>query len=68
VRIIIDIDTGCSYTVGDFGCFQGFPETLPLEELAIGMGESCWSMFEMGGRSLSARLSCSYPKRLQRDG
>jgi hypothetical protein len=48
-----DIDTGCdTYTVGDFECFQGFPEILPLDELAIGMGEACWSMIELCGRSL----------------
>jgi hypothetical protein len=39
---------GCStYTVGDFEFFHGFPETLPLEELAIGIGEPCRSM--LGG-------------------
>jgi len=43
-----------------FLCFQGFPESLPLDEVAIGMEESCWSwsMPEFVGRSLSeyARL------------
>jgi hypothetical protein len=39
---ITDVDTGRStHTVGVFRVFQGFPETLPLEEFAIGMGESC---------------------------
>jgi hypothetical protein len=39
---ITDADTGCrTHIVGVFLLFQGFPETLPLEELAIGMGESC---------------------------
>ena len=51
------MDTGCNtHTVGDFECFQGFPEILPLEELAIGMGEAWWSMIESVG---SACTGCN---------
>jgi hypothetical protein len=39
---ITDVEAGCStHIVGVFRVFQGFPEALPLEELAIGMGKSC---------------------------
>ena len=60
---------GCSTnTVGDFGCFQGFPETLPLEELAIGIGEPCWSMLELVcGVRCRARCERSRRKRLEHD-
>lgn len=54
--------------MGDFGFFQGFPETLPLEELAIGIGEPCRSMLELvGGDRCRAGGEGSRGKRLGHD-
>jgi hypothetical protein len=38
-----------TYAVADFLFFHGFPETLPLDELAIGIRESWWFIRELVG-------------------